>query len=237
MNATIEALYINGVQINKVRMDKGSKFSLKPGKYGFKVDFHIEYAEEEDWLEHHPFFEEDRTLEKIITVDEDTDYYLALTYTLISHWEAIYANKNFQGYKLKRWETHYDLGLSTKARLDKAFLLWEDGLDKENKFYYRPTKTPKASPATSSVKTMAPSSVKAPQTTVRTSDGATPSSKSVSQKPQPTAAQSVSQGPKIEELLYTNGYYKGEVKDGKAHGQGTYKWYSGVRYEGSWVNG
>ena len=34
------------------------------------------------------------------------------------------------------------------------------------------------------------------------------------------------------EILYDNGIYVGEVKDGKPHGEGTYKWTDGDVYKG-----
>ncbi len=35
---------------------------------------------------------------------------------------------------------------------------------------------------------------------------------------------------------YNNGYYEGEIVNGKRNGFGTYYWNSGSRYEGNWVN-
>ena len=31
--------------------------------------------------------------------------------------------------------------------------------------------------------------------------------------------------------------YVGQYKDGKKHGKGTYTWFDGGKYEGSWKNG
>ncbi|KAL9184804.1 hypothetical protein ACHAXT_002581 [Thalassiosira profunda] len=39
------------------------------------------------------------------------------------------------------------------------------------------------------------------------------------------------------EILYDNGTYVGEVKDGKPHGKGTYKWFDGDVYEGRFKDG
>ncbi len=38
-------------------------------------------------------------------------------------------------------------------------------------------------------------------------------------------------------LNYANGYYIGQVLNGKAHGMGTYYWNDGSKFEGNWVNG
>ena len=37
--------------------------------------------------------------------------------------------------------------------------------------------------------------------------------------------------------VYENGYYEGEFKDGKKHGQGVYTYPSGDKYVGEWKNG
>ena len=37
--------------------------------------------------------------------------------------------------------------------------------------------------------------------------------------------------------VYDNGYYIGELKNGKRHGKGTYYWNAGDKYEGEWKNG
>lgn len=236
MNATVEALYINGVQVNKVRMDRGAKFSLKPGKYDFRVDFHIEYVEEECVTGQHPSYAEDRTLEKKITVDGNTDYYLVLTYTLISHWERrrmphFETGRIREGMFLTKWENHYGFDLATRSNLDKAYLYWADGLDNGNKFYYRPTLAPVQS--ASAANTVRPC---APASSGPTKNSQSPkSAASVSRTPSTQPVKE--QGAKNVELLYTNGYYVGEVKNNKPHGKGTYKLYSGDRYEGEWVNG
>ena len=40
----------------------------------------------------------------------------------------------------------------------------------------------------------------------------------------------------IKKETYSNGYYEGELANGKRNGYGTYYWNSGSRYEGNWVN-
>ena len=40
-----------------------------------------------------------------------------------------------------------------------------------------------------------------------------------------------------EKRVYDNGYYIGEMRNGKRHGIGTYKWDSGASYTGGWKEG
>lgn len=41
----------------------------------------------------------------------------------------------------------------------------------------------------------------------------------------------------IQKLTFNNGYYEGELKNGRIHGKGTYIWNSGDKYVGEWDNG
>lgn len=36
---------------------------------------------------------------------------------------------------------------------------------------------------------------------------------------------------------FNNGFYEGDIVDGKRHGKGTYTWNDGQKYTGEWRNG
>lgn len=93
-DVVINALYINGVKVNKIPTNKGVSYCLKPGTYTIKLDFTVEFDEtfEYDMYYYKEYkFKKNYIEESKVYIYDDSDItYLVLNYGLQSRWEKQY---------------------------------------------------------------------------------------------------------------------------------------------------